>query len=220
MVKNFKNDSCCPLCGCEISDLFFEGQKRAYFCCSNCSLVYVPQHYWLKRDDEKAVYDLHENDSRDPGYRQFLSRLSTPLLEKLTQNQRGLDFGCGPGPTLSILMEEHGHCVDLHDPFYHNDPTVFGKTYDFICASEVIEHLRNPEKEFARLFEMLKPGGWLGIMTKLAIDKGAFSNWHYIRDMTHICFYSRTTFEYLARVFNARVHFADDDVILLNKRRP
>lgn len=195
--------------------MFFENKKRAYLRCLNCSLVYVPQRYWLSRDDEKAVYDLHENDLHDFGYRQFLSRLTTPLLEKLGPNKKGLDFGCGPGPTLSVLMEEHGHCVDLYDPFYHNDPTVFDKTYDFICATEVVEHLRNPEKEFSLIFSMLTHGGWLGIMTKLVIDREAFSKWHYIRDLTHICFYSRATFEYLALTFNFSLKFVNDDVILL-----
>jgi 16S rRNA G1207 methylase RsmC len=38
-----------------------------------------------------------------------------------------LDFGCGPGPTLSILLAEQGQQVDLYDPFYHDDPSVFAK---------------------------------------------------------------------------------------------
>jgi 2-polyprenyl-3-methyl-5-hydroxy-6-metoxy-1,4-benzoquinol methylase len=92
---------------------------------------------------------------------------------------------------------------------------VFYKKYDFICATEVVEHLRDPNKDFAALFKMLNPGGWLGIMTKLVIDKHAFSQWRYIRDMTHICFYSHSTFEYLAHRFNAKLNFAANDVILL-----
>ncbi len=174
--------------------------------------------YWLSAEDERATYDLHENNALDQGYRQFLSRLSTPLLEKLDSKQKGLDFGCGPGPTLSLLLEERGHQVDLYDPFYYNDPLVFYKNYDFICATEVVEHLHDPNKEFAELFKMLKRGGWLGIMTKLVIDAQAFSQWHYIRDMTHICFYSRSTFEYLARHFNSKLNFISNDVILLNKK--
>ena len=74
------------------------------------------------------------------------------------------------------------------------------------------------DKEFAALFAMLNTGGWLGIMTKLVIDKHAFSRWHYIRDMTHICFYSPITFEYLAQRFNAPCSFFSKDVILLNKQ--
>ena len=35
---------------------------------------------------------------------------------------RGLDFGCGPGPALTLLMEEAGFAkMNLYDPFYFAD---------------------------------------------------------------------------------------------------
>lgn len=216
-MKSKGAESRCPLCHGEESDLFFEDRKRTYWRCSHCQLVFVPKRFWLSIEDEKATYDLHENDPQDQGYRLFLSRLSAPLLAKLKSNQKGLDFGCGPGPTLPILFEERGHQMDRYDRFYRNDPTVFNKKYDFICATEVVEHLHDPHQEFAALFRILKRDGWLGVMTKLVIDVRAFSQWHYIRDMTHICFYSRFTFEYLARRFNATLHFVENDVILFKK---
>ncbi|MDX2454533.1 class I SAM-dependent methyltransferase [Desulfosarcina sp.] len=181
-------------------------------------MVFVPKGYWLDAKDEKTIYDLHENDPQDPRYRRFLSRFVSPLLERLNPNQKGLDFGCGPGPTLSVLLEEQGQQVDLYDPFYYDDPSVFHKKYDFICATEVVEHLRDPKREFASLFKMLKRGGWLGIMTKRVMDKYAFGQWHYIRDMTHICFYRQHTFEYLARRFDARLNVLANDVILFHKK--
>ncbi|MBF0289104.1 MAG: class I SAM-dependent methyltransferase [SAR324 cluster bacterium] len=208
----------CPLCGSNESDLFFEDKKRAYWRCCHCLLVFVPTCYWLSIEDEKDIYDLHENSTQDPGYRQFLSRLSQPLSERLAPKQQGLDFGCGPGPTLSVLLEEQGHQLDLYDPFYYNNPSVFNKDYDFICSTEVVEHMSDPNKEFVKLFKMLKRGGWLGIMTKLVMDEHAFGQWHYIQDMTHICFYSRSTFEYLAQRFDAELRFVANDVILLNKK--
>ena len=211
------DDLCCPLCSSLDTDAFFEDKRRIYLRCVDCRLVFVPERYWLSTEDEMATYDLHENDAQDQGYRQFLSRLTAPLLEKLKPKQKGLDFGCGPGPTLSVLLEEQDQQMDLYDPLYYNDPSVFNKKYDFICATEVVEHLRYPNKEFTALFDMLTRGGWLGLMTKLVIDKQAFSKWHYIQDMTHICFYSRSTFEYLAQRFNAEVSFVQKDVILFNK---
>jgi cyclopropane fatty-acyl-phospholipid synthase-like methyltransferase len=136
----------------------------------------------------------------------------------LNPNQKGLDFGCGPGPTLSVLLEEQGQPVDLYDPFYYDDPSVFHKKYDFICATEVVEHLHDPNREFTALFKMLKPSGWLGLMTKLVTDEQAFRQWHYIRDMTHICFYSIGTFEYLAQRFDADLDVVANDVMLLKKK--
>jgi hypothetical protein len=212
------DDICCPLCSCKDSTLFFKDKKRTYQRCVSCRLVFVPKRFWIAIEEERATYDLHENDANDRGYRRFLSRLSIPLLERLDKQQSGLDFGCGPGPTLSILLEEEGHSVDLYDPFYFNNSSVFNKKYDFICATEVVEHLHDPNREFTCLFNMLKRGGWLGITTKLVIDEACFRRWHYIRDMTHICFYCHDTFEYLSRRFNAAIEFVASDVILFNKQ--
>lgn len=208
----------CPLCASEDLSAYFEDKKRRYLHCLQCSLVFVPRRYRLSAEDEKATYDLHENNPEDQGYRRFLSRLSTPLLERLDPDQKGLDFGCGPGPTLSVVLAEQGHRMDLYDPFYYNDPSVLDNKYDFICATEVVEHMHDPDKDFTALFKMLNQGGWLGIMTKLVIDQLAFSKWHYIQDPTHICFYSRSTFAYLAQRFNAELGFIGNDVILLNKK--
>lgn len=216
-MKKKSDDTCCPICNSVSVAPFFEDKRRAYLRCYDCKLVFVPKRYWLSREDEKAIYDLHENDAKDQGYRDFLSRLSKPLLERLAPEQRGLDFGCGPGPTLSCLFEEQGHQVDLYDPFYYSDTSILSKCYDFICSTEVVEHLHDPNKEWTRLFKMLNKGGWLGIMTKMVVDKEAFSRWHYIHDMTHICFYSRDTFDYIAQRFNAELHFVKSDVVLIQK---
>jgi 2-polyprenyl-3-methyl-5-hydroxy-6-metoxy-1,4-benzoquinol methylase len=208
----------CPLCSRKNNDLFFEDKKRIYLRCGHCKLVFVPRRYWLNRTAQKATYDLHQNDPQDRGYRRFLSRLAVPLADKLEPKQRGLDFGCGPGPTLSVLLAERGHRVDLYDPFYYNDPELLNRTYDFISASEVVEHLGDPNQTFSTLFRMLKPGGWLGIMTKRVINDRSFGQWHYIRDLTHICFYGRRTFEYLSKRFAAGLNIVASDVILLNKK--
>ena len=51
-------------------------------------------------------------------------------------------------------------------------------------------------------------------MTKMVLNQSAFSRWHYIRDLTHICFYSLETFEYLADYFGAEIHVVAKDVVL------
>ncbi len=217
MEAKYIDSSSCPLCGSMDIQFYFEDNSRSYLHCLLCELIFVPRRYWLNREAEKATYDLHENDEQDLGYRKFLSRLTTPLLEKLGANARGLDFGCGPGPALSVLLEEHGHQVDLYDPLYYNDHSIFEKTYNFICATEVVEHFHHPDRDFSIVFNLLKKGGWLGIMTKMVTNMHAFKKWHYIRDLTHICFYCPSTFEYIANRYDVSLNVIGADVILFYK---
>ena len=139
------------------------------------------------------------------------------MKERLPFGSVGLDFGSGPGPTLSVMFEEAGYEMTIFDKFYAPDIEVFNRLYDFITATEVVEHLHEPKMELERLWYLLSSGGWLGIMTKLAFDAEAFSSWHYKNDSTHICFFSKKSFRWLAGVWNAELIFADKDVILFQK---
>ena len=208
----------CPLCRLNEIEEFHRDENRAYWQCENCQFVYVPVEDHLSKLDEKAVYDFHENSPDDLAYRSFLSRLADPLLQQIAPNSFGLDFGSGPGPTLSVMLEEAGHRVKIYDPFYADDSTVFDLEYDFITATEVVEHLRDPGMEFQRLWECLKPGGTLGVMTQLLTDPSMFPTWHYIRDPTHIGFYSLACFEWLAEFLDADFKHVAKNVILFFKR--
>ena len=77
------------------------------------------------------------------------------------------------------------------------DELALNASYDFICATEVVEHLHRPGQDLERLWSLLRPGGWMGIMTKLVRDRASFDTWHYKNDPTHVCFFSE---EYLALV--------------------
>lgn len=207
----------CPLCYSNDVVDYHRDAARDYQYCNKCQLVFVPARFHLAEADEKMVYDQHQNSPEDNGYRLFLSRLLTPLLERLTPNSEGLDFGSGPGPTLSLMLSENGHKMAIYDPFYAADPNALKQTYDFITATEVLEHLSAPGLELDQLWRLLRPGGWLGIMTKLVIDEAAFAGWHYKNDPTHISFFSPKTFQYIAQHWSAEVAFIGDDVILLQK---
>jgi hypothetical protein len=196
---------------------YFEDKRRAYLQCQQCELVFVKPEQRLEAKEEKAHYDLHENDPSDAGYRRFLSRIADPLTDKISSNSQGLDFGCGPGPTLSIMLEEAGHTMELYDIYYHPEASVLEKTYDFMTATEVIEHLYHPDKVWQQWLNLVKPKGWIGLMTKLVIDVDAFAGWHYKNDPTHVVFFSRQTFQFLAERDKLELEFFGNDVILLRK---
>lgn len=210
------SDQCCPLCQSNQTSAFHQ-DSRTYFRCQVCLLVFVLPHQFLAAQDEKAIYDTHENSAEDLGYRRFLNRLFLPLSQRLLPQSCGLDFGSGPGPTLSVMFEEAGHSMELYDLFYAPDTRVLQKQYDFISASEVVEHLYHPRRELERLWSCLKPNGVLGIMTKRVIDQAVFSRWHYKNDLTHVCFFSIETFEWLANHWQAALTISGNDVVLLTK---
>jgi SAM-dependent methyltransferase len=206
----------CPLCQSSSGFEFYQDKARKYLRCDVCKLVYVPSQFYLSTNAEKAEYDKHCNSPDDLGYRRFLSRIATPLLESIAPASWGLDFGCGPGPTLSVMLEEQGHQVNLFDIYYANHPEVWEQHYDFICATEVFEHLSQPARELKKMLSVLKSNGCLALMTKLVFSREAFATWHYKNDPTHICFYSELTFDWIAGNYNLRWQkYADDAFIFV-----
>jgi 2-polyprenyl-3-methyl-5-hydroxy-6-metoxy-1,4-benzoquinol methylase len=207
----------CPLCVGEKIKPYIEDESRQYYICQNCQLVFVDPLNRLNAEQEKAEYDKHNNSPNDLAYRNFLSRLQNPVLTMLAVGDRGLDFGCGPGPTLSVMFEECGFDVDLYDKYYFDDKSKLENYYNFIVATEVAEHLYQPGEVIKKLWYQLLPGGVLGLMTKLVIDKEAFVAWHYKNDPTHVCFFSKTSFLWLAMELSADINFIGSDVILLQR---
>lgn len=209
--------SACPLCTHE-SDFFHEDARRRYFRCAQCRLVFADRLSLPTKSEEKCHYDHHQNDPSDPRYRQFLSRMFLPLQERLIPGSQGLDFGCGPGPALSQMFIEAGHPTRTYDPIYAADPSALQARYGFITATEVAEHFHFPGREFDRLWSLLKPGGWLGIMTKRVTDLQSFQSWHYKLDPTHVAFFAVETFAWLAGRWKAEWIIAGDDVVLFRRQ--
>ncbi|RYV02974.1 methyltransferase [Shewanella sp. OPT22] len=210
-------EQCCVLC--EHPDLTFyhQDRKREYWQCQHCQLVQVPPQFHITTEQEKAEYDKHDNQDDDSGYRHFLSRCLNPILERVDSSQLGLDFGCGEGRVLSKMAQEAGVSVNNYDLYYADDQSVLAQQYDFITATEVIEHIYDAKGTFELFDRLLTANGQLALMTKRVIDKEAFSRWHYKNDPTHICFYSVATFEWLADSFNWEFKCIEKDVVLFLK---
>lgn len=207
-------DKICLLCGSrEVVD-YHQDRRREYFQCKVCALVFVPPQAHLSLADEKARYALHTNSPDDMGYRDFLGNLLHPMIERLAPGASGIDFGCGPGPTLSLMFEEAGFSCANYDPFFAPDSAVLDRAYDFLSCSEVIEHCGAPMKEFELFRTLVKPGGLIGVMTQLVRNREMFADWFYIDDPTHICFFSEATFFWLAEKLGMRVEFYKKSVTL------
>ena len=165
---------------------------------------------------ERRRYDTHENDPTDSGYRQFLARLANPLVERLMPGAEGLDYGSGPGPTLSVMLNEMGFPMTIYDPFFTSDQGALSRTYDFITCTETAEHFFQPDVEFKRLNRLLKPKGVLGVMTEL-LEFQVFVRWRYVRDETHVAFYRMRTMAWLAEHFGWSMECPVPNVVLFGK---
>jgi hypothetical protein len=197
-----------------------EVDGRAYWRCTSCEATFLDAAQRLTPNEERAHYALHENDPDDRDYRAFLSRLATPLLARLPAGQAGLDYGCGPGPALASMLRQAGHDVSVYDPFFAPDRAVLTREYDFVTCTETVEHFHRPAEEFARFDALVRPGGWLGVMTCFQTDDTRFARWHYRRDPTHVVFYREATFRHIAAQLGWRCEVPAKDVVLLRKPLP
>jgi len=214
------------------------GEIRAYQECLRCGLISLDQCHWLSASEEKERYLLHQNSAQNDGYIQFLRRGVDPLVSALslsvTHNTtvRGIDYGCGPEPTASGILREYGYEVTDYDPFFYPETLAFRgmadlassasalfevDRFDFVLCTEVIEHLRDPKGEFERMLELLKPGGYLVLMTEVWDESIPFASWNYLSDPTHITFYQPESFRWIATNYMLSMESCHRNVRLFTK---
>jgi len=207
----------CNLCRSNAVSSFKTSDGRTYWSCSVCRCKYLDKSHLIDPQEEQQRYLEHKNYIKDKEYRSFLSKLSNPLKEKIPIGAQGLDFGCGTGPALADMLAEEGFKVSLYDPFFYPDKSVLSKQYDFITCTETAEHFHDPFKEFNTLNNLLKPRGWLGVMTSFLTEDDMFESWHYRRDPTHVTFYCEETFQVIASQRNWKCEIKSKDIVLLQK---
>ncbi len=187
--------------------------------CERCSLVFVLPDHHLDAESEKKRYDLHTNSSDDLNYRKFLSKVHDPVCERAEKGTLGLDFGSGPGPTLSKMFEESGYKMRIYDHYYAKDEEVLSLCYDFITSTEVIEHLYDPYTVLDKLWSMLKDGGILTLLTQPCPNNSEFDSWYYKNDPTHVCFFSVETMHWLEKKWKARLEIIGKDVFIFHRSK-
>lgn len=204
----------CPLCNNVNTEVFQEVNSKLYYKCYNCDLIFLDKAHYLNQEEEKKRYNFHQNSLENQGYIDFLSQLVNPLKEFLKPTFQGLDFGCGPNSVLAQLMNQYGFSCDFYDPYFF-PKLVKNKTYNFITATECFEHFFEPKKEIELLISLLKPNSYLGIMTELLADESNFKNWYYIKDPSHVCFYSLKSFEFLCKKYGFKMLYTDKKRVVI-----
>ena len=208
----------CPLCGTAEPTEFHHGARGAFLRCWLCALVFLDPAQWPSLDAEIARYELHENDDEDPRYQEFLSRLADPLIARTRPGDRGLDFGSGESDALAQLLTRAGRPTSAYDAAFRPDEALLRQQYDFVACSEVLEHAHSPRSVLDQLGRLVTPDGIIGIMTGMYDAVPSFADWWYIRDVTHVCFYSRPAMEWIAHAYAWSVEFPAPNVTVFARR--
>ncbi len=210
--------SLCPLCGQSCTQQLVS-RRGTFLECATCLGVHRLREEWPSPQQERALYQTHENSVADPRYRRFLSRLADPLMARLASGACGLDFGSGPAPALCAMLSECGFPTVAHDPWFLPNESWTERTFDFITLTEVAEHLHEPARVLDDLLSHLRPHGLLAIMTEWYKGQTPFDDWRYARDPTHVFFYRRETFLWWARSRRLSVEFPEQNVCILSESR-
>lgn len=192
----------CLICGHQTTSFRHPRFDLLFHECPSCEVIFKDQTHHITMDAERKVYDLHQNDINNQGYvtylTDFIEKAIVPFQPK--DHIHALDFGSGPGPVLAHIMSETYHFqVDLYDPFYAPKKVFESSMYDVITCTEVIEHIKDPHQTFELFKHHLKPHGVLAMMTLFHPKNHlAFFEWFYIRDPSHIVFYTPKAMEILS----------------------
>ncbi|MEX0681733.1 MAG: class I SAM-dependent methyltransferase [Balneolales bacterium] len=208
----------CPLCHKTGDHIRLTGPlHRTYWMCGRCKLIFVGRDGLPDPGAEKARYLTHKNGPQYPGYVNFLNRAIRPALPHIPVGARGLDYGCGPVPTLSTLLKRTGRTCKDYDPFFF--PELPEGPFDFIFSTECLEHFFDPAREMQTLCRLLNSGGVLTIMTEIWHHERDFREWYYPKDPTHVCFYHSDTIDYLSSRYGFQQVWSDRQRVFVLKKR-
>ena len=185
------------------------GKLQYAFCDECCFLEKMPNHF-LSDELEMKRYQLHDNDGNNE-YIKYQKKFAEEIMPFL--GNRILDFGCGESHTLATILN-----ASYYDKFFYPNRKPLESRYDSIILEEVIEHLKEPLEELMDLSKVLNDSGNLIIRTRFLNEDTDLSNWWYLRDQTHVCFFSYQTFEKICELLNLRIIYCNDvDLIILQK---
>jgi len=191
---------------------------REYLLCTNCKLISLHPQYFLSREKEIERYLTHNNGLHNEGYVEFLNRAIKPALKYINKEMQGLDYGCGPTPTLSKLLKNEGYDCGDYDPLFVENP--LNKKYDYIFSTEVFEHFFDPQEEIRKIYDLLNTDGILIVMTEHWKAPENFSRWYYIKDPSHTAFYNASTFEHICETFGFEKIYDDENRVIILKKIP
>jgi len=211
----------CILCNHETTSFTHEKFGIVFHECPHCELIYKDSSSYINESDELKVYLKHQNSLENIGYVNYLTNFLEQGVLPFIQKGKALEFGSGPTPVLAHLLRTQYHFdVDIYDYYFSPQKVYEGKTYDLITSTEVIEHIQQPQGVFKLFHELLNQGGILSLMTLFyPKDKDVFMDWFYIRDPSHVTFYTPKTMAFIAFQFGFELLFHNDYRVTVFKKK-
>jgi hypothetical protein len=190
----------CPICHSNKTAMIRQRNSKTYYSCSVCEFIFLDPVFRLQLDKEKDRYLMHENSIENQDYVNFLGKMIVQL-EQVTikmdrENIKILDYGSGPVPILQKLLLRKNFDVDIYDPIFALNKSVFNKKFDVILLNEVIEHFFDPMSELNQIKNILVSNGSVLVQTQLHQGQMHFQDWWYARDTTHVSFFNMKTLEF------------------------
>lgn len=211
----------CKICSNKTEKIIDKKTSKEYHKCATCSYIALHESFYVDGVRERAHYDKHHNTLESLGYvKMFEDLVSEFILPYKDSIKTSLDFGCGEGEVLPIVLEREGIKCDRYDLHYFAEKIYKDKEYDLILSTEVFEHLPNPLEVFIELLSHIKKDGYILLMSAFHPDNDEeFFKWWYIRDITHIGFFNMRTFSYMAENLNLEIVKHNFKNIVLFKKK-
>ena len=180
------SETYCPICGHKERQQLAEERGYPLWKCENCSHVYIsprPSQHWLN-ELYSSTYMPDSSDEED--WEQYLDRVfeATAKAIRNYHPQLGelLDVGTGFGGFLVRAgqdgwklhgLEPNESAFNVAKSRLNGKATLYQsifetadlqpESFDGIVMMNVIEHVRDPIEICRRAYELLRPGGFLGL---------------------------------------------------------
>lgn len=202
----------CKICGFKTEKITIN--SVLYHKCLNCGFLSKDESYIISDEMEYERYKLHNNN--DENYLTYQNNFYEMIKDYL--NGDILDYGCGDNHVLSTILCKNGYDSFYYDLYFYKNEDVFVKSYDVIILEEVIEHLMEPILVLKRLSKLLKKDGRLIIRTNFIKDGTNLNSWWYLRDITHISFFTLNSFSICSQLLGLNIIYCNEkDIIIMKK---
>lgn len=217
MKDNYK----CPLCGSKRFKRFLAMREYGLARCLSCDMVWDPN----PPKDLKSVYreNYFVNDNPKGGYANYFEGMNVNkrtfherikrINKKILARGRMLDVGCALGDSLieakrlgwknlyGVEMSEYASKKAGLRGLNIKEGTLDGAKFpdnyfDIVTLQDVIEHIKDPKEEVREIYRILKPGGFVFIVSP-DVDglwaKLLGKAWYHYKPREHIMYFSQKT---------------------------